>query len=172
MPATSPDGARADGVGPADDRTPLQLRTPAGIVAAIEPGPEGEVLSIRDVRGRLLVEVRGDGAVVLNVPEGDLELRAERGRVRIEGAEGVHVAGPRVTLETPHLRQVVGVLETHAKRIVEKARDTYRDVEGISQTRAGQVRIVAKKTFRAIAERLRMRASKDAKVQGEKIYLG
>jgi hypothetical protein len=31
---------------------------------------------------------------------------------------------------------------------------------------------VAQKTFRTIAERLRLRASKDAKVQGDKIYLG
>ncbi len=155
---------------PAD--APMQLRTEAGIVAAVEGRTEGDVLSVRDRRGRLLVEVREDGSVVLNVAEGDLELRALHGRVRIEGSEGVEVKGPRVSVETPHLRQVVGVLETHAKRIVEKARDAYRDVEGSSQTRAGQVRVVAEKTFRVIAERLRMRAQKDAKVQGDKIYLG
>jgi hypothetical protein len=156
----------------AKESGPVELRSVTGVVAAIEAREAGDVLSVRDARGRLLVEVREDGAVVLHVPEGDLILRAETGRVRIEGADGVHVAGPRVTIETPHLRQVVGVLETHAKRIVEKAKDAYRDVEGLSQTRAGQVRIVAQKTFRAIAERVRMRASKDAKVQADKIYLG
>lgn len=118
------------------------------------------------------MEVREDGTVVLHAREGDLELRAEHGRVRIEGSEGVHIGGPRVVVETPHLRQVVGILETHANRIVEKAKDSYRDVEGMAQTRAGQVRIVAEKTFRALAERLRMRAKKDAKVQADKIYLG
>lgn len=151
---------------------PLELRSASGVVAAIETCDSGDVLSIRDERGRLMVEVREDGALCLHVAEGDLVLRADRGRVRIEGAEGVHIAGPRVTLETPHLRQIVGVLETSARRIVEKAKDTYRDAEGISQIRAGQVRIVAKKTFRAIAERVRMRAAKDAKVQADKIYLG
>lgn len=151
---------------------PAELRTISGLVAALEARTGEDVLAVRDPRGRLIVEVREDGTVVLHVREGDLELRAEKGRVRIEGAEGVHIGGPRVTVETPHLRQVVGVLETHAKRIVEKAKDAYLDVEGIAQTRAGQVRIVAEKTFRTIAERLRMRAKKDAKVQGDKIYLG
>lgn len=149
-----------------------ELRSPGGVVAAIEPREAGDVLSVRDARGRLLVEVREDGTLTLHVAEGDLVLRAETGRVRIEGSEGVHIAGPRVTLETRHLRQIVGVLETHARRIIEKAKDSYRDVEGLSQTRAGQVRIVARKTFRALAERVRMRAAKDAKVQADKIYLG
>lgn len=150
----------------------LELRAPSGVVASLEPRGGADVLSIRDAQGRLLVEVREDGALVLHVTEGDLELKADRGRVRIEGAEGVHIAGPRVTVETPHLRQVVGLFETHARRIVEKARDAYRDAEGISQTRAGQVRIVAERTFRALAERVRMRSKKDTKLQGDKIYLG
>ncbi len=149
-----------------------QLPSLGGVVAALEQGVRGDVIAVRDARGRLLVEVQEDGTVALHVAEGDLVLRSATGRVRIEGAEGVHLTAPRVTIEAARMRQVVGVMETHARRIVEKAKDAYRDVEGISQTRAGQVRIVAKQTFRAIAERVRMRASKDAKVQADKIYLG
>jgi hypothetical protein len=155
-----------------DVALPPELRAPGGAVATLEARPEGEVLRVRDREGRLLLEVHEDGSVVLRVSEGDLRLISESGRVHIEGREGVHVSGPRVTIEAAHLRQVVGVLETHARRIVEKARDAYRDVEGISQLRAGQIRVAAVKTFRVLAERVRMRAKKDAKVQGEKIYLG
>lgn len=149
-----------------------EIRTVSGLVAALQRRADGDRIGIRDAQGRLLVEVRPDGGVVLHVQEGDLELRAANGRVVIDGRAGVHIEGPRVTVETPHLRQVVGVLETHARRLVEKAGDAYRDVEGMSQLRAGQVRIVAQKTFRALAERLRMRAKKDAKVNADKIYLG
>lgn len=158
-----------------DERgTEVEVRTAGGLVAALEDDPDARrsVLRVRDAAGRLLVEVRDDGTVALSVAEGDLELRAERGRVRIQGGEGVHIEGSQVTVRTPHLRQLVGVLETQARRIVERAKDSYREAEGVSHVRAGQVRIVAEKTFRALAERLRMRASKDAKVQGEKIYLG
>lgn len=167
---------------PVDDRTPRasleeasaldEIATSGGILAQVLARPGGDVLRVRDRSGRLVLDVSEDGAVVLHVADGDLELRAPRGRVRIEGADGVHIAGRQVAIETPHLRQVVGLLETHAKRIVEKAKDSYRDVEGISQLSASQVRISATKTFRAIAERLRMRAKKEAKIQGDKIYLG
>jgi len=150
----------------------MELTTTSGILAQVLPRPDGDVLRVRDGKGRLVLDVREDGTVVLHVAEGDLELRARKGRVRIEGSEGVHIAGPQVTVETPHLRQIIGVLETHARRIVEKAKDSYRDVEGVSHLSAKQVQIKAKKTFRAIAERLRMRAKKEAKIQAEKIYLG
>jgi len=146
----------------------LELQTTTGVAASIE----GDALAVRDREGRLLLEVRADGSIALSAERGDLHLRAARGRVRIEGASGVHVGAPHIVLETPHLRQIVGVLETHARRIVEKARDAYRDVEGTSQLRASQVRIVARKTLRALGERLRLRAAEDAKVQAEKIYLG
>lgn len=163
------------GVADLDEKTPassMELETSSGILARVLTRPDGDVLHVRDRKGRLVLEVREDGAVILHVAEGDLELRAHRGRVRIEGSEGVHITGSRVTIETPHLRQIVGVLETHARRIVEKAKDSYRDVEGISQLTAKQVRIKAQKTFRVVAERLRMRAKKEAKIQAEKIYLG
>ena len=52
------------------------------------------------------------------------------------------------------------------------ARDAYREVDGLSQLRAGHLRMVARDTFRAFADRLRMKAKKDAKIDGEKIYLG
>jgi hypothetical protein len=155
-----------------DPEQPAEIRTVSGMVAALQPHAEGDWIGVRDAKGRLLVEVHADGGVVLHVQEGDLQLRAASGRVVIEGKEGVHISGPRVTVETPHLRQVVGVLETHAKRLVEKAGDAYRDVEGMSQLRAGQVRMVAEKTFRTIAERIRSRATKDAKILADKIYLG
>ena len=149
-----------------------ELRTLSGIRAALEDVGGRDFLRVRAPDGRLLLEVDEDGAIALCVPRGDLELRAAEGRVRIEGAEGVEIRGPAVVVETAHLRRVVGLLETRARRIVERSRDAYRDIEGVSQTRAGQVRVVAKKTFRAVAERLRFRAKKDAKLQGDKIYLG
>lgn len=148
-----------------------EIRTRAGASAALEAIEGRDLLRVRGPDGRLLVEVAEDGSVTLCVPRGDLRLRAE-GRVCIEGAEGVEIKGPLVHVEASNLRHVVGVLETRARRIVERTKDAYRDVEGVSQLRAGQVKLVAKKTLRVMAERLRFRAQKDAKVQGEKIYLG
>ncbi len=147
--------------------------TRQGLRAVIERANGGDVLRLADSRGRLVLEAReGSHGVILSVAEGDLVLRSERGRVRIEAAEGVEIESKVVTITAGRLRQAVGVLETQAKRIFEKSKDTYREVSGLSQLRAEDVRIVAKSTLRALAERLRMKAKEEVKIDGEKIYLG
>ena len=150
-----------------------QLVSRDGATAAVVREEQGDVITVRDKRGRLLFELReGVGVVSIVVAEGDLELRADQGKVRIVGAEGIELESRAISLRAERLVQSVQVLETHAGRILERAKDVYRDVESLSQLRAGQVRIVAKHSFRALAERLRFKARKDVKLDGEQIYLG
>ncbi|GAB5550392.1 MAG: DUF3540 domain-containing protein [Sandaracinaceae bacterium] len=151
-----------------DPRSP-ELCSPSGVTAALE---DQQRLRVRAPDGRLLLEVEEDGTIALLVPRGDLHLKATEGRVLIEGKQGVEIRGPVVRIDAQTLRQRVGSLETRARRIVEKTKDVYRDAEGVSQTRAGQIKLVAEKTLRAVASRLRLRAKKDAKVLADKIYLG
>jgi hypothetical protein len=158
---------------PVAERETERLSLRSGAEAIVARSESGDVLTVRDARGHVLFELHeATGKVLISVAEGDLELRAERGRVRLSGAEGVDIEGKHVNVTAEHLRQAVGVLETQASRILEKARDVYRDVEGLSQLRAGHVRIVAKQTLRALADRVRLKAKKDAKIDGEKIFLG
>lgn len=156
-------------VDPAAPLDRLVLRS--GAEAQLVRTAAEEVLTVRDAHGNVLFELRGSQrTVVLDVGEGDLELRA-RGRLRLVGGE-VEIEGATVSVTAERLRQAVGVLETRANRILERAKDTYRDVDGLSQLRAGHVRTVARQTFRVLADRLRMKAKKDAAIDGEKIFLG
>lgn len=149
-----------------------RLAMRSGAEARLVRAGDEDVLTVRDADGRVLFELRGNTrTVVLDVGDGDLELRAG-GRVRIVGKNGVELEGSTVTLTAERLRQVAGVVETHASRILERAKDAYREVEGLSQLRAGHVRTVARQTFRVLADRLRMKAKKDAAIDGDKIFLG
>jgi hypothetical protein len=47
----------------------------------------------------------------------------------------------------------------------------YRDVEGLSQTRAGRLRLVAEEALHLMGRRALVKAREDVKVKGEKIYL-
>ncbi len=77
----------------------------------------------------------------------------------------------RVESRVERARHVVGVLETRAGRIVERARDTYREVERLSQTRAGRLKLVAKKTAQLLADQTLVKARERVKIKGESIHL-
>ena len=63
------------------------------------------------------------------------------------------------------------LIDDRADRVIERARESYREVEELAQTRAGQVRLVAEKTFRVLAERTLLKARRDMILKGETIYL-
>lgn len=69
------------------------------------------------------------------------------------------------------LRTRAGVVDTQARRVLERAREVFRDVEQLAQTRAGRVRMVAESTFRVLGDRATFKARRDMKLKGKRIYL-
>jgi len=174
-----------------------------GAAAALVIDPEGEErLVVRDGRGTLLFEyVPGASRCVVHSPTDDLVLRAARGSIELDAAEGLRLrGGSSLEVETDELRtkarsaevdlqdakvsadvltgtfrrvrHTVDILETSAGRIVERAKETYREVEGLAQTRAERIRHVAEKTFHVLGTHTLFKARQDLKLKGEKIHLG
>ncbi len=161
-----------------------------------------ERLVMRDPSARLLFAYDPSSSrCEVYVPEGDLVLRTPKGAIGLEAATEVRLQGDQaVEVRTPRLRadaataevtlkearleaelvqstlrraqRTVDVLETQAGRIVERARESYREVEGLAQMRAGRIRQVSERAIHLLAERLALRAVKDVKVDGEKILIG
>ena len=77
----------------------------------------------------------------------------------------------RVGLEARRLEQRVGELETNAGRVMERAKESYREVETLAQTRAGRLRFVAKESFHTLAERVAVKAVQVLSLRGERIHL-
>jgi hypothetical protein len=69
------------------------------------------------------------------------------------------------------VRQVVKVLDVRAGRIVEHAKDVYRETEGLSQTRAGRLRMVAQKAVQIVGETALVKGRDRVKIRGERIHL-
>ena len=134
----------------------------------------------------LRLEGRGDVAIAstdldgttrsaLSMREGQTSLSTERLGASAERAD---VTIRELNLVTRTLRTVAGrvkheieVLETNAGRIVERAQESYRETEGLSQSKAGRLRMVAQTSFTALAEKVLLKAGEDVKIKGEKIYL-
>lgn len=127
-----------------------------GLIARAPGGAEGFV-----------VERRPDGrGAIVRAPDGDLELRADRGDVRIRAAGAVHVDAP------VGVRVAAEVIEATAVRAVVRARDLYQEVDDLVQTRAGRVRTLVRGAWHLFARRAIAKADDDVKLKGEKIHLG
>lgn len=159
-------------------------------------------LLLRDAEARPLFAYEpGSGRCTLYAPEGDLELKAPSGRLTLDGEQGLalrsgaeleltaerlharaleaeveltdaRVSANALTTTFRRVRQQIDLLETNAGRIVERARESYREVEGLAQTRADHIRQVAARTYRVIGQRTMLKARDDLKLKGEKIHLG
>jgi hypothetical protein len=173
--------AAADG----DEKQPLDVETEAELPSAIEDALRATEASeravrVHDRRGKLIFEydpvadravLHVDGDLVVNVPEGKLELAARDGVVlrserdiRLDARRELRITAGRVL-------EAADAIETRARRIVERARDAYREVERLSQHRAGTLRWVAKKTAELVGEDTVLKAREKMKIRGKKIHL-
>lgn len=133
--------------------------------------------------GREGVEVRSDGPIDLGAGASALRLDDDRAGLK---APLLTTESERVEVKTKEARLVIGTLRTavhrlreqvehverRAGRVVEHAREVYREVEGLDQTRAGRLRLVAEKALYAIGGQTLIKAREDVKIKGEKVYLG
>lgn len=107
-----------------------------------------------EARRRMALRCEGDDVVVSAV--GRVVLRAES--VELRGDQSVLV-------ET-------GRLETRARRIFEAAEDVYREAEGLSQTRAGRLRVLVEGALQLFARRTTLASEEETVVDGRRVLLG
>jgi hypothetical protein len=173
-----------------------------GVAATMERDAAGvQVLRVTSASGETLFEYES-GARLSTVRLGDHDVRVEvGGTLTLHGREGlrlsscaeVAVASPtlnvqastaqvavdsvdlrakRVLNRIDHLKTITDLLETTAGRIVERARDTLREAEGVSQTRAGRLRFIAQSSLHTLAESTVLVSRGDTKLKGNRIHLG
>lgn len=182
-----PDDAAFERAPRADVAEPVtRLVARSGVSAELRGAAGGEALRVLDAAGNLLFEHRpAEGVTVISVPQGDLELRAPAGSVRVVAGKRVEVRAAEAELKAAEVRltarqlvatvdrvrEVVGVLELRAERVVERAKNVYRDVEELAQTRAGRLKLIAERTVHVLGQRALVRAREDVKIKGEKVHL-
>ena len=152
-----------------DVRAAGDLSLAAGGKVSIEGGA-GAAL-----RSKAAVELASEGS----------SLRLDRERARVEAtilethAERAELSAKDASLVVGTLRSVIHrlrenaeVVERTAGRVVERAREVYREVEGLSQTKAGRLKLVADTALSLLGASTEVKAREDVKIKGEKIYLG
>jgi hypothetical protein len=143
---------------------------------ALRDGARAQVrdgaLELSDARGRLLFRYV-DGHAEVFAPEGDVTLAAPNGKVVLRSGRDVEVeAAGKVTIAAQTLAQRVETYELAAGRIYEKARDAFRDVSGLVQTRVGRARTLVSDVYALYSRRTVMVSKNETSVDGERILIG
>jgi hypothetical protein len=133
------------------------------------------------------------GKTILTVPEGDLDLRSEKGSICLEAAKNIKLNSPQFTLETTkgefniadasyqglrlgasiaQSKVFIGKLNTTVGRLIEKAKNVYRQVDNLNQLKAGRMRTLIKGSYHLKGESINQKADKDVRIDGNKINLG
>lgn len=171
------------------DRNETVLRVPDGDLVIDVPNGAVRVAGRRgvDVESEGALTLRSSRAAVLEAgrgKEGVARVEVQPGEVTVASralllaAERAELLAARLTIrakrfetQVARMKQVVDVMETQATRIVERARDAYREVTELSQLRAGRVRWVAETTATLVSQDALLKARDRMKVKGERIHL-
>jgi hypothetical protein len=150
------------------------------------------LLSVDPATGRVTISSQR-GNLALAAPGGDIELHAQ-GAVRFRGDKEVAIdageslqisskraaialcdasySGTRLRTKITDVKNVVERLETVTDRLFEKAKAAYRQVEELSQLRAGRVRTLVKGSYFVRGETASLEARDDVRIDGNHIHLG
>ena len=152
----------------------------------LEVQSRGDIAFVAGGELRLSAQERAhidsEGPIRLKSQESSLELDGEDTRLStgrlVTTAKLAEAKIEEARLVVGTLRTVAGrikqraeVVERTADRVVEKMKESFRDVEGLSHSRAGSVRMVARTTFSVLGQSALLRAKEAVKIRGEKIFL-
>lgn len=129
----------------------------------------------------------------LTIPDGDLDLRSNKGSINIQAAKGVSINSSEFTLDSAkgnikiteanyqglklgatveRTKLLLGKVTSKVGRIIEKAKNVYRQVDNLNQIKAGRMKTVISGSYHLKSERIVEKAEKEVSIDGEKINLG
>lgn len=156
----------------------LVLAAPRGRVR-VEAGLDVEIAAARDVverAGRRVDLAAGDEQTRIQIDAGSASIEASRLEVaaevsRVTAGEVEVVARSIATTAERILTRAVRC-EVEASRLIEKARDAFRDVSDLFQVRIGRAKTIVSGTYSVHTRRTVMVSKDDTSIDGRKVLLG
>lgn len=158
-----------------------------GVLVAAPPALRLAGATARVEDGHLVVRA-DDGTIVVRFDpaSGETRVRADHSALTLEASERLELRAPDVTVEADRLIQRVGRLTTEAGQVststqrwdlragqvTERARNVFRDVRDLLQTRAGTLRSIARGSVTLFGQRTTVRSKDDTSIDGARVLLG
>lgn len=177
----------------------ITLRGGASAEASGKPGEQ--TMKVFSAKKELLFEYdEAKGKARVNMPTGDLEFVTEKGNISFRSGRDIRFHGRHVDMKTleigvsaqkgdlrieeavytgkkllgniEHAKLIAERLETAAQTMIEKAKNLFQSVEGLSQLKTGRMRTLVKKTFHFKSNKAFVKAEEEYKIRAGKIHLG
>lgn len=130
-----------------------------------EPVPGDVLLVIGRAGSHYVIGVlRGKGRTRLSF-QGDVDLHAADGALRISAERGVQISGPEVGIETRRLGVIAGTLVEHLSSVV-------RRVTGLLSVQAGDAHTIADGTILSQSKTASILTEETVTVNGKQVHLG
>lgn len=176
----------------------VRLETAAGASVAVE----GDRIVVRNPSGDIVVVYDSQtGSATIVAPRGDLKLESPHGRVLIAAGKDLELtsgartrlrsdqldlevssatvkvgfadlAAEAIRLVSPGVSLGIGRLQLDAQRVLQRARETYQEVEGAMETRAGRVRTLVKGATQVFSKSTSIVSEEDTFLDGRRVLLG
>ncbi len=154
----------------------LRFAAPRGKIV-LESATDVEIRAGRDIQqcpGRRVTMQAGD--TMIDVSPAGIRSRAPRLDVSVRESRittgQVEVVARHVAIGAERIVTEVVRYELTAERLVERSRDTFREVSGLLQENVGRMRTFASGLRALYTERTVMVSKKDTSVDGSKVLLG
>jgi hypothetical protein len=132
------------------------------------------------------------GDLTIDVPQGDVSIASQQ-QIRLASAksvdlvsDGINVmagkgivniddalfAGRQLTSHISNVRTFAKSIETVADRLTQKLQHSFRLIQGVDQTKAGEILATVKNLFSLRSRQSAILAEKDIKIDAERIHMG
>lgn len=146
--------------------------------------PDGDLV-LSAPRGRVVLRSAEEVAVASGADGATPQLRVrpeavevDAGRVEVKTAaarlvtEQASVLAHRISSTATTICHTAERIELAADQLVERARDAFRTVTDLSQTRAGRVRTIVQDLYALYTKRTNLQSTEETSVDGSKVLLG
>lgn len=152
--------------------------------AAEIAAPDGDLV-LSAPRGRVVLRSSEDVTITSGAGRETPQLRVRPEAVEIDTeelavktvvgrlvAEQASVLAHRITTTATTISHTAERFELAADQIVERARDAFRTITDLSQTRAGRVRTIVDDLYTLYSKRTALQSTEETSVDGSKVLLG
>ena len=138
----------------------------------------GQEIELRSILGIRLATIDAIGKILssltlrsrrLKMTSPEVAIAAQRSEIKIEETKYL---GGKLSITIRHARFITGKIEIFANDVLQRAKNIYTTVEGLSQLTAQRMKTLIYSTYHFRSQKAFLKAEEDFKVNAEKIHLG